>query len=150
MLRSGPAAARKYAEKLASRLGIIQQIANDTGGTAFYNTNGLNQAMLSAVDEGSHYYSLIYAPTDSNFNGRLRHIRFKLDRPGYHLAYRRSYYANPLPSIQDQNPAEELVDAPPDSLMSALQFGGPQAHQLIFAADTIPWALPQRPIQIKW
>jgi len=134
ILRSGPGTAQAYAARLAAEHGSLDQIADDTGGTAYYNVKGLANAILSAIDNGRNYYSLTYAPTNRNFNGKLRHIRLKLDHFGYHLAYRRHYYANPLGEGHDKTEADELADARPGSLMSALQFGAPQAHELIFAA----------------
>ena len=34
----------------------MELLARDTGGHAFYNTNGLSEAMEQAVEEGSHFY----------------------------------------------------------------------------------------------
>ena len=44
-------------------------MASDTGGHAFYNTNGLSDAVAKAIDAGSNYYTLTYNPTDHKWNG---------------------------------------------------------------------------------
>lgn len=121
-----------YAEQLAAEHASLDQIADDTGGTAYYNTNELVKAFQSAVSNGSNYYSLTYAPTNPNFDGKLRHIRVMVNGKGYHLAYRHSYYADNLGGKAAA--ADEPADVQPGSLMSALEFGAPQAHELIFAA----------------
>jgi hypothetical protein len=131
---SGPSPAQAYAARLAAEHGTLRQIADDTGGTAYYNTNGLAQAFQSALDNGRNYYSLTYAPTNPNFNGQLRRIRLTVDHRGYRLAYRRYYYADNLDEGRKDTEADSLADAQPGSLLSALEFGAPEAHELIFAA----------------
>lgn len=134
ILRSGPGTAQTYAASLAATQGTMNQVADETGGHAFFNTNELAKAFATAVDNGSNYYSLTYAPTNPNFDGELRHIRLTIDHPGYHLAYRRSYYADD--AGMHPNLPEDLALAAPDpgSLLSALQFGAPLSHEILFAA----------------
>lgn len=82
----------------ASEHMTMSQIAEDTGGTAFYNTNDLASAVQSAVESGSNYYTLMYAPTNHNGNGAYRDIRVTLNgslaAAGYTLSYRHGYYSN--------------------------------------------------------
>jgi VWFA-related protein len=72
-----------------------REIADATGGRAFYGTNDLAGALTEATEVGGHYYTLSYSPSNQNYNGGLRHVRVELAKRGYHLAYRRSYYGNP-------------------------------------------------------
>ena len=85
----------------------MEQLAKDTGGQAFYNTNGLGEALTRVVSNGSHFYTLAYAPSNANMDGKYRHIRVKLTNSKDSLAYRRGYYADDLgtalPSSQKQN-----------------------------------------------
>jgi hypothetical protein len=71
----------------------MEQMAQDTGGHAFYNRNDLKLAMQRSIDLGSTYYTLAYTPSNSEYDGKLRHITVKLARKDAHLAYRREYYA---------------------------------------------------------
>jgi VWFA-related protein len=41
----------------------MTDIADPTGGQAFMNTNDLKGAVSQAIDAGSNYYTLTYAPT---------------------------------------------------------------------------------------
>ena len=42
----------------------MEAMAEDTGGQAFYNTNGLTQAVQKAIENGSNYYTLTYSPNN--------------------------------------------------------------------------------------
>ena len=70
-----------------------KQMAEQTGGLAFYNRNDLDTAVLKSVQDGATYYALSYAPTNKEYDGKLRHIDVKVNRPGLELRYRKSYYA---------------------------------------------------------
>jgi VWFA-related protein len=41
----------------------MEDLAKDTGGQAYYNTNGLSGALARVVNNGSRYYSLTYSPS---------------------------------------------------------------------------------------
>lgn len=75
----------------------MDQMASETGGRAFYNTNGLAAAAAKAIDGGSNFYTIAYTPTDRNPHGEHRSIRVALsgaEAPaGLSLSYRRGYYA---------------------------------------------------------
>ena len=79
---------------LSSSHDSMEQLARDTGGQAFYNTNGLNDALTRVVNNGSHYYSLAYSPTNTTMDGKYRRIQVKLVAAKASLAYRRGYYAD--------------------------------------------------------
>jgi VWFA-related protein len=129
-----------------------QEIADATGGRAFYGTNDLASALADATETGGHYYTLTYSPSNANFNGKLRHIHVELARRGYHLAYRRSYYGNPGPSAPESiggfHLASELepfqLSQVADSLYSNMQHGAPLAHQLLFRAHIHTLAPPAK------
>jgi VWFA-related protein len=80
--------------KTADDSSTMLQMAEQTGGHAFLNTNGLADAVAQVVADGSNYYTLTYTPTDITDDGRFRGIKLKLRRDGYTLAYRRGYYAD--------------------------------------------------------
>jgi VWFA-related protein len=104
-------------------------IADATGGHAFYGTNDLQGAVDRAMTDGSTYYSLTYEPTNPKYDGSLRHIKVTLKRPGYNLAYRRTYYADDLEAA-----ARKVADAPQNPLTPSLERGTPLAHDLFIEA----------------
>jgi VWFA-related protein len=71
----------------------LDRIAEETGGKAFYNTNGLKEALAGIVSNGSNYYTLAYATTNQKWNGQFRHIKLTIDRPGIQMQCRKGYYA---------------------------------------------------------
>ena len=129
-----------------------QEIADATGGRAFYGTNDIANALEEATETGGHYYTLTYSPSNQTYNGRLRRIRVDLAKHSYHLAYRRSYYGNPgsarPESAAGLRLASELepfqLSRPADSLPPNMQHGAPIAHQLLFRAHIRALAPPER------
>jgi VWFA-related protein len=71
----------------------MRDLAQQTGGKAFVNTNDLAAAVGQSIALGSEYYSLSYVPRNVRMNGKFRHIEVKVARKGVTLAYRRGYYA---------------------------------------------------------
>jgi VWFA-related protein len=112
----------------------MDTIADNTGGHAFYNTNGLNEAMKRAMEQGSLYYTLSYSPFNARYNGSLRRIRVEVAQPGYRLSYRRSYIAEPQVSAPPS--AEASVAAGP--LTKLMQHGAPIASELFFETSVLP------------
>ncbi len=78
----------------------MEEMARDTGGKAFYNTNGLSDALTRVVDNGSRYYSFTYSPSNAITDGKFRRIQVKSLGAKYSLAYRRGYYADDLGMAQ--------------------------------------------------
>ncbi len=78
---------------------VMDQLAKDTGGQAFYNTNGLNDALTRVVNNGTRYYSLAYTPTNSVMDGKYRRIQVKTLKGKDTLAFRRGYYADDLQTV---------------------------------------------------
>jgi VWFA-related protein len=70
----------------------LEAVAEATGGKAFYNTNGLSQALGEVVEDGSYYYTLSYYPTTKKWDGSFRKVKLELDRKDATLEYRRGYY----------------------------------------------------------
>jgi VWFA-related protein len=132
-----------------------EEIAHATGGRAFYGSNDVAAALTEATETGSHYYTLTYSPSNQNYNGRLRHINVELSsnvelaKPGYHLAFRRSYYGDPSSTgPKETHSASELepllMSRAADSLSPNMQHGAPLAHQLLFRAHIHALAAPAR------
>lgn len=71
----------------------LDEIAEATGGKAYYNTNGLKDVLAEIVNNGSNYYTLAYGTTNQKWEGEFRHIKITVDRPGLTLQYRPGYYA---------------------------------------------------------
>ncbi len=129
---------RSFVESNFEAPATMNQLAGDTGGKAFFNTNGLAAAVSAAIDAGSNYYTLSYTPGSSSHPDAYRTIRVELAHPGYKLAYRQGYYAEaPLSAKAATAPP------PPSAMHSASLFGAPPVTQIIFKAIIQP--APSKP-----
>ncbi len=127
-----------HGSSLSYDYAIEEEVASLTGGHAFYSTNDVAQALDDATVMGSHYYTLTYSPTNSNYDGKLRSIRVTLDKKGYRLAYRHAYYGNapqspliPITPTAAGAPASRPIG---DSLSANMQPGAPEAREIFFRA----------------
>jgi VWFA-related protein len=114
----------KFSQSTAAEHATMQELAQDTGGRAFYDTNGIKEALASAIENGENYYTLAYIPDDAKFDGKFRKIQIKLPEQNHQLAYRQGYCAD-APGAHSQN-------APLNGSASAIQRGAPPSSQILF------------------
>lgn len=115
----------------------MSRIAEETGGRAFFG-NDLAQELTNAVTDGSNYYSLAYVPANSRYDGRFRKIKVKIPADlGYRVSYRRGYFADSPQTFQRPSAGDMRTN-----LQLSMQFGSPNALQIIFEAHVAP-ASPQ-------
>jgi hypothetical protein len=122
-------------ERAAEKI-TMNTLAERTGGKAFYDTNGLKEALQQAINNGSNYYTLAYAPTDRKWDGRYRSVRVKLERSDVDLSYRRGYFAYD-PSVPR---AHEGKSQSMSVMHSAMLLGGPNPTQILFTVKIEPAA----------
>jgi hypothetical protein len=108
-------------------------IAESTGGKAFFDTNGLKETLEKAISDGSNYYTFAYAPPDQKLDGSLRRIEMKVEQAGYHLSYRKSYYAD---NLNDGSRGKKGL--PQTAMQTAMMCGGPNATQITFIVQAVP------------
>jgi len=124
-----PPKASTFGVQQAAEHATMDAVADSTGGRAFYNTNGLQEAMNTAARQGSEYYTLTYAPRDSKADGAERKIKVAVKDPNYQLFYRRHYLADDA-----QHPRPVL----PLALDMNMQHGAPNSSELFFEAKVNP------------
>jgi len=104
---------------------LLEDIADNTGGKAYFGTNDFAGALQRGFEDGANYYTLAYRPENKNWNSQFRKIHIKLGASGYSLSYRRGYFATPEDTPQPHNGAQELNAAlqpdTPDSTMLLLK-----------------------------
>jgi VWFA-related protein len=113
--------------------GAMQEMADRTGGRAFYNTNDIDGAVRNSIDDGSTYYTLAYYPDNKIWNGKFRKIHIKVKRPGVKLRYRLGYYAVDPNLFASQSEKQQVA-----SFALALSPDSPIATGLLFHAGVIP------------
>ena len=84
-----------YADQ-ANEHSTMRNLAEGTGGEAFYNTNDLLRATQRATADGGNYYTLLYTPPEDAKPGEFRPVQVKVKKSGLNLAYRRGYYTAAL------------------------------------------------------
>ena len=105
----------------------IQQIAGETGGKAFVNSNGFQDAIKQALADGANYYTIGYTPQGKD-DGQFRRIKVSVNG-GYQLSYRDGYYANS---------AGRGADTGASIMKEAVQFGAPPPSDIPFKVRVIP------------
>jgi len=116
----------------AANAAAMEQLAADTGGEALYASNNLRQAMVRAIENGSHYYTLVYTPPSTEMDGKFHRIEVKLTEGKAKLSYRRGYYAD---KASGAKPAS-------DPLPPLLARGMTNSTQILYQVRVLP-ASPQ-------
>jgi VWFA-related protein len=84
---------------------IMKKFTEQTGGRAYYNRNDLDGALGASLNDGAVYYAISYSPDDKRWDGNLRKLEVKSNRPGVQLQYRRGYYAlDPMRAVNQKQP----------------------------------------------
>jgi VWFA-related protein len=97
-------------------IGTMTQIADATGGKAYYNRNDLDRGVRLALDDSREVYVMTYYPKDIAENGAYHQIRVRSTRPGVQLRFRRGYYA----TARDEDTSAGAVDRLARALSSPL------------------------------
>jgi len=114
----------------------MNDVADDTGGVVYAESNDLRSELAQAIDEGSHYYTLSYLTPHHLSAGHYHKIKITANRPGLHLVYRTGY--------DDEPPPEPAVPTGPKLIQASMQGQAPPATQLLFdlRISPIPGAPP--------
>lgn len=102
---------------LQGQRNFMDLLASETGGRAFYDTNGLDQDLREVVEESRVAYSLGYYPGDVAWDGKYHHVEVRLKRPGLSVLCRKGYFAVDEPLSKDSDTA--LRDAAKGMLESS-------------------------------
>jgi len=119
----------------------MSEVADQTGGRAFINTNDFAGAIERAVNDGSNYYPLAYTPDTKDDKSKYHRIEVKLNRGDVHLSYRRGYYSEPEHATKDVGLA---------ALQSSLQQGMPASTMLFFTVHVKPPDATHKTVKIDY
>jgi hypothetical protein len=115
------------------------------------NTNGLTKAVAAAIDQGSNFYTLTYAPTNSERDGKLRKIKIEVARQGLTLAYRKGYYADDPEKVNHSvaKPDAALTAATglttQETMRLAMSRGGPLPGEILIKVGVVPIGPADKP-----
>jgi VWFA-related protein len=105
----------------------MQDLARETGGEAIFGTNDIAGAMERTRNDGAIYYTLIYKPTNNQWDGRFRKIQVEAEGSGS-LIYRRGYFATSGGMVTDGG----------DDLRLAMRPGVPEETSLRLRTKLLP------------
>jgi len=139
----------KFSTDTAAEHSTMSQMAEATGGHAFYNTNGLTQAVATAINDGSNFYTLTYTPANPARDGKFRKIKVQLARGGVNLAYRHGYYADDpdkAPLATNGQAQSKVADSavtagartPLQTMRVAMMRGSPTPSEIIMKVAVYP------------
>ena len=89
---SGSAHASQVSSLQGSRE-TLASLSTDTGGKFFYDLNDFSPAFQEVQKDNSSYYLIGYSPSNKRSDGRFRHIRVEVSRPGLKVQARPGYFA---------------------------------------------------------
>jgi VWFA-related protein len=123
-----------------------QLMADQSGGRAFANSNGLAEIIDKITSTSGNFYTLSYTPTNTNMDGDYRKIEVKVEGVKYQLSYRRGYFAvdDALPGsslrVRNQEMAKLTQKTPGevDPLLPFMDLGMPQSQQVLYKLRVYP------------
>ena len=119
----------------------MEAVAEATGGLAFYNTNGLKEAVGKAVENGANYYTISYTPPSLAYDGKYHGVNVKVNAKGVHVSYRKGYYADDVAN-NAMTPGLTLATTAPEpygtNMQASMGRGVPTSTQLLFDVRVQP------------
>ncbi len=109
----------------------MEEVAEATGGHAYYNNNGLAEVAEAALETGQTFYTLSYALHEPKLDGKWHKVKVAVGTDLYTLSYRRGYYNDGNAPSLPRNP-ERL------RLLSNGDAVEPPSVPIVFAADASP------------
>ena len=100
---------------------LVTNMTAMTGGIAYYGRNDVEEAISDAIVDGSTAYTLSYAPSDSNFDGKYRTIEIRTDVADSKARTRQGYYAVADDAVKDEGTREAYLEA---AIASPLIYSG--------------------------
>jgi VWFA-related protein len=95
----------------------LGELAEETGGVLFDNTNNLRQGFDRIDDDLHNYYLVGYTPVNETYDGRFRRIDVMVKRPGVTVSARKGYFAvrgrGDMPIAPWEAPAVAAIDRRP-------------------------------------
>jgi VWFA-related protein len=88
----------------------MQDMADDTGGRAFVNTNDLTGAIRQAIEDSAATYTLGFNIGNESIDGKFHEIKLEVKRKGVTLHYPKGYFAfQDMPVTKEKNRSSLLA-----------------------------------------
>ena len=113
-ITSAPSSSYKqmlFMEDMAAQEAPLAQMAHETGGLFFHNSNDMHDGLKKIARRNSFYYVLTYAMPSQRSDGHYHQIKLEVERPGVELSYRKGYYAPKEELTFERRKKEDIMDA---------------------------------------
>jgi VWFA-related protein len=87
------------------------ELADRTGGRAFFNTNDIENSVRQAIDDSRDSYVLDFYPSETQWDGTFHTIKVEVKRPGVEVRFRKGYFATPSASTDPLRTEQMMQDA---------------------------------------
>ena len=135
----------KQSEELFQSHVAMLDLADKTGGKAYYKRNDIDNSLRDGIDDGSTYYMVGYYPQNKKWDGRFRKIEVKTRRPGINLRYRTGYFAVDRAAYLAQHPEQADID-----FSQSLNLESPITSALQFRAEVNPPAADSKTVHLRY
>jgi len=113
-ITSAPSSINKqmlFMEDMAAQEAPLSQMAHETGGLFFHNSNDMHDGLRKIARRNSFFYILTYAMPSQRSDGHYHQIKLEVGRPGMELSYRKGYYAPKEELTFERRKKEDIMDA---------------------------------------
>jgi VWFA-related protein len=100
-----------YLQDALGQEDALGQLAHETGGIFFHNSNDLNGAIREISGRQDYYYVLSYTIPPQKADGRYHSIKVEVNRPGLQVSYRKGYYAPKEEVTFERQKKEDILEA---------------------------------------
>jgi VWFA-related protein len=83
-------------------LETLQDLADQTGGRAFYNNNDLSRAIHEAVEDANVTYTLGFYPEEASLDSQFHSLKVHVKRANLDLRYPKGYFAFKEPPVSER------------------------------------------------
>lgn len=93
----------------------MEDLAAETGGRAFHDTNNLSEAIHKAVDDSAVTYTLGFYPESQTLDDKFHELKVRIRHSGYEVRCPKGYFALkdiPVSDAQQQNALQEAILSP--------------------------------------
>jgi len=97
----------------------MQMLAEATGGRVFDNTNDIQGAIRSAIDDSEVTYTLGFYPDAKGLDSKFHDLKVQVKRAGVDIRFRKGYLASPDAPVPDKQRGEEITAAVSTALEAA-------------------------------
>ena len=118
----------------------MNELAEDTGGKAMYNTNDLKGAVAKIVDSSTFYYTIAFVPPPSAADGKFRKLKVTVPGRNYTLSYRKGYFSKSpdLPAGTEYAVDPNVDPDKANPFYRTMRRGAPTSSQIVFVAKVLP------------